>query len=46
MADKLESLSCDMSEIKATLEQLVGFFEKAIERRSFETVIESLEDKE
>jgi len=46
MADKLEVMSCDMTEIKATLEQLVGIFDKGVEGRTFETVIKSLGDKQ
>jgi DNA-binding MarR family transcriptional regulator len=46
MADKLEVMSCDMTEIKATLEQLIGILGKDIEEHPFETVIKSLEDKQ
>ena len=46
MSDRLEVMSCDMIEIKATLEQLVAIIDKSIEKRPFETVIKSLEDKQ
>ena len=41
IADKLEVIGCDMTEIKATLEQLVGIHGKGVEGRTFEAEIKS-----
>jgi len=46
IADKVEAIFCDVSEIKATLEQLLGILGKGIERRTLGGVPKSLGDKQ
>lgn len=42
MADKLEVMSCDITEIKATLEQIVGILDRNKER-NLENLTKSFE---
>ena len=44
--DRVDVMSCEVSEIKSILEILVGILSKGIEGRPFEVLIKSLEDKQ